>query len=221
MQGYLHFELIEPCRQIEVGEKFTLRLAVTCPSERQYPMAIVSIHSDPANRIDVDTSMLPRELVLRPAEVCTLAVDVTFRDAGMTDTNRIDVEMKPIGGPDYLGKILPLPAHPIRVVPSLAKELDFKVERICQYGSAVKVEIDLKYNGTHDLTDVEWTFGPSQQVRSGVTRRRLPLIKEGNRFADEMVIVGDRIEIDLSATCQKERIRIQKKESIPTMAEIE
>jgi len=221
MPAYLLTELIEPSRQVPVGEKFTLRMTVTCPPDRSFAMAIRSLQTSNQKRVGLDTSMIPRELILQPGEVCTLAVDVTFHDAGLQDTNLIEMQIDPVNGPDHLRKVLSLPSHQIRVVPSLTKVLDVSVARICQYGAAVKLEIAMKYYGEHELKDVEWTMGPENQVRSGVTRRRFPLMKQVARFCDEMVMLGSEIDINFAATCQGERIQIQRTLKIPEKAEID
>ncbi len=206
---------------VPAGEQVWLQVVVECANSMPCPVIIPPIRHKKRDLVDVDESMVPKDLQLLPGEVCVITVGLRFRCAGMSNLNDILIEVNPVcRSIDFDNHLLEIPSNLFRVLPSLAKEISFTVSRICQYGSAVKVELEVVHCGTSDLSGVEWKVGPADRIRSGVTHRRLAGMKQDDKYRYEMVLTGKEIEIEASAICQGERVACQQLLTIPDSSQI-
>ena len=209
--SYFKIDVPKPWDSVPAEEQVWLQVVIACEKSLPCAVAIPAIQHKKRDSVDVDVSMVPRDLRLLPGEVCVLTIGFRFRLAGTSDLSDIIIQVNPDeGSNDFEAQLIKLPAHSFRVVPSLAKEIRVSVARICQYEAAVKVEVEIEHHGSSELRDVEWIIGPEDRIRSGVTRRRLLAMQPGVKLRYEMVVVGKQIEIDITAKCQGERVSTQQ-----------
>jgi|GEM_PF-3434941 len=206
--------LIEPPPQASLGRRFVLRAEIASPGGKQDAVRVHGFKVLDGRRADIDTSMVPRELTLSAGERCLVSFDVAIHEPGSFNTSVIEFQVSPINGPDHLRTLLLLPAHEIRVLPALIDEIEITSTRICSYGTAAKIEIQLRHVGTFALSHVEWELTPADRIRAGITHRRLSSLNCGEILRDELVVTGDRLDVRLKATCNGERVEISRTLSV-------
>jgi len=203
----LDIQVEELGEYLQAGEKKTVRVTVIAPASNVYPVRVTPVDTIPDNNVELDTSMLPSNLILNPGDTCILGLDITFTEPGRVTLEEIELQTVPIGGPDYLSERISLGAIGCNVLPSLARQLAITTRLICRYGEAVKVAIDLEHKGADELHMVMVSVGPTERLRSGVTRRVYDKMSLGRKESNEFVVVGENIDVDVQATWREEQLR--------------
>ena len=211
-------EATERWDKIPAGDTIPLRVTVSRPANQHDAVFIPANglrHQSQALRIATD--LLTREVELRPGESFTVEISVRFDVCGLEDLSRFSIVVKPSWAnsiADY--QLVPLPAHPFRVVPSLDRAVDVQVTRICKYDNAEKVEVVVLNQSSSDMTDVELTIGPSDSVRAGPLRRREPRLRPKQEIRFDLVVTCETIEFTLAATIDGERVESKRSLAMPS-----
>ncbi len=211
-------EVPEPRATAQVGEATTIRLLIRRPADQLGAVTIPAIRPINATRIEVDADLMQQELTISPGEVYTLSLDVRFRDPGPANLNELLIQANPQRShSDAERELIPLPAQPVRVVPSLRREIKVEVVRICGYDAkGVKVELRARHIGTTHWRDFEISVGPPDRVRAGITLRREAEFRPGQSTTYEVVGTGGSLEIGLAAHAPDgQRVEDRQSHEIP------
>jgi hypothetical protein len=199
-------EVQDPWDRIPAEESVLLRLVIHRPAHHSGPVIIPFVSHADSKRVHINTDLFNQAVTLRPGENLVLTLGVSFRSTG--PANLCDFYVQANNPADQnLNTLVRLPERPVRVLPSLARQIEVRVERICAYDDGVKVEVFLKNKGPTIWDDFQVEVGPARQVRAGVVRHRRAKLepnKPPERF--EIVLKGDAVELTLAATAEGERI---------------
>jgi hypothetical protein len=205
-------ELPDAPDAIAVGEFVPLRLVIRRPADRRDAVTIPYVNHRDHGRAIVNTDLFQREVSLHPGENYVLTLNVQFQVTGPANLSEFYVQVNPATGRPILMR---LPDHPLRVVPSLQRNLATRVERICGYEQGVKVEVLLENRGETDWDDLEVTVGPINRVRAGLTCHRRPKFLRREKESFEVVLDGEAVELSLAATADGQRATEQRSLPFP------
>jgi hypothetical protein len=197
---------------VPVGEFVPLRLMIRRPADRRDAVTIPYVnHRDPGRAI-VNTDLFQREASLHPGESYVLTLNVQFRSTGPANLSEFYVQVNPATGRPILMR---LPDRPLRVVPSLQRNLETRVERICGYEQGVKVEVLLANTGEAEWDDLEVVVGPAERVRAGLTCHRRPRLGPRQQESFEVVLDSEAVELSLAATANGQRATEHRSLPVP------
>jgi hypothetical protein len=217
MTPLLAIDVIDPPDQVPAGEVIAVRLTVRRPPDQPGAVALGGVRSRDEARAAVNTDLLERGLVLGPGDEYTLTLAVRFATPGPADLRDFLVQANPVDQPEYERQLVPLPARPLRVVPSIDRQVAVSVARICAYDQGVKVEVAVGNVGDEEWRDLELAVGPGGAVRAGVTRRRISSLPPGerDRLTFELVVSGQVIEFALAGTSAGQRVEGRRIVPVP------
>ena len=186
---------------VPAGELVTLRVVVTrgidAAGAVELPAGGVTCRRA---GVEVTTDLFTEAVTLRPGDAVALAVGVRFPAPGDYDLADFGLQVNPVGGADRDRDVVPLPARPVRVTPSLARSVAVEVARVCGYDGAVKVAVTVRNTSAADLTDFELTVGPADAVRAGPVRRGRGRLAAGAVDQFDLVVATHAVEFDITAT---------------------
>jgi hypothetical protein len=93
--------------------------------------------------------------------------------------------------------------------------VETRVERICGYEQAAKLEVLLRHVGETSWDDLEVAVGPVGQVRAGVTRHRKGPFLPSQQEQFEVVIDGNSFELSLAGTAGEDRVEDRRSFPVP------
>jgi hypothetical protein len=200
--------------RIPAGEFVPLRLVIHRAADHAGAVTIPFVNHPDTNRVSLNTDLFQREVTLQPGESYTLTIGARYHSPGPANLAEFYVQVNPAGGQPTL---VPLPERAIRVVPSLSRQVETIVDRICGYDQGVKLEVRIRHVGETPWDDLEISIGPQEFVRAGVTRHRKPILKPGQKDQFEVVIDGGAIELSLAATGDGERVEDHRVIPVPAV----
>jgi hypothetical protein len=198
--------------RIPANEFVPLPLVIRRPADQTGPVTLAFVNHADAKRVTLNTDLFQRDVSLRPGESYALTLDVQFHSPGRVNLSEVYVEVKPAVGDSTLVR---LPARDVQVVPSLTRQLDAKVERICTYDSSSKLEVSLQHVGETVWTDMEIGVGPAGRLRAGVACHRWPEFRRDQCKRFEIVVDGDTVELTLAGTADGERVTGRRSLLVP------
>jgi hypothetical protein len=205
-------ELPDTRDRIPAGEFVPLRLVIRRPADQAGPVTIPYVnHRDP-KRVSLNTELFQREVTLGPGECHVLTLSVRFHSHGPANLSDFYVQVNPPSGHPTL---VYLPDRPVRVVPSLARQVETKLERICGYEQGAKLEVLLRHVGETPWGDLEVVVGPAEHVRAGVTHLRRLTFEPQREEPFEVVIDGNAVELCLAGTAGEDRVEDRRSFPIP------
>jgi hypothetical protein len=201
---------------IPAGEFVPLRLLILRPPDRRDAVTIPYVnHRDPS-RVIVHTDLFQREVSLHPGESYVLTLNAQFQATGPANLSDFYVQVNPAKGRPILVR---LPDRPLRVVPSMQRHLQTRVERICGYEQGVKLELFLENKGETAWDDLEVAVGPVERVQAGLTCHRRPKFAPRQQECFEVVFDGEAVELSLAATACGERVTERRCLPVPAAHE--
>jgi hypothetical protein len=198
--------------RIPAGDFAPLRLVIHRPPHQDGAVTIPFVNHPDAGRVSLNTDLFQREVTLHPGESYTLTVGARFHFPGPANLSEFYVQVNPAAGQPTLVR---LPDRPVRVVPSLSRQVETKVDRICGYDQGVKLELLLRHAGDTPWGDLEIVVGPAGRVQAGMTRHRRPVLEPGQQERFEVVVDGEAIELSLAGTAGGERVEDRRLLPIP------
>jgi hypothetical protein len=205
-------EVPDACDCVPAGELVPLRLLIHRPADRDGAVTVPFVSHRDAGRVSLDAELLQREVTLGPGESYALTLGARFHSPGRANLSEFYVQVNPTVGRPAL---VPLPDRPVRVVPSLSRQVETTVERICGYAQGVKLEVQVRHAGEDPWADLEIAVGPADRVRAGVTRHRRAALVPGQQERFEVVLDGDALELSLAGTACGERVQDRRLLPVP------
>ncbi|OWK46693.1 hypothetical protein [Fimbriiglobus ruber] len=216
MQPHVTIDVPDRWESVPVGEVVSLRLLIERPADRVGTVRIRGVRHRDESVVSLNTDLLPRDVTLSPGDRFALSVGVRFATPGSHNLSRMLVQVDPVDDSTGVGnQLVPLPAHPFQVVPSIEREVAITLARICRYDDGVKVEVTVHHTGATDWQAFELSAGPEQRVRSGVTRHHKPVLRPGDRTTFELIVGGESVEFGTSGTTGGVRVDGRRTLAIP------
>jgi hypothetical protein len=210
----VRIEHVEPPDSVSDGQSVWVRVVVTRPANEKGAVVLPAGGLRSRSAV-VNTDLFTQDVRLAPGETVTLSAGVRFELPRQADLSELSLQVNPEAGDN---EIIRLPAHPVRVVPSLER-LAVAVERVCGYDDAVKVEVVVTNKSADPFTDVELVIHPADAVRAGPLRRRLLNLAPDQSDRFELVLTQPTVELALAATVGGERAEDRRRFDVPTEGE--
>ncbi len=211
--GPVRIEVADAWDCIPAGDFVPLRLVIHRPTDHDGAVTIPFVNHPDANRVSLNTDLFQREVTLLPGESYTLTLGVRFHSPGPANLAEFYVQVNPANEQPTL---VHLPDRPVRVVPSLSRQVKTKVERICEYDQGVKLEVLVRHVGETPWSNMEIAVGPPGRVRAGVTCHKRPILEPGQQEQFEVVIDGQELELSLAGTADGERVEDRRAMPVPS-----
>ncbi len=109
-------------------------------------------------------------------------------------------------GLDTAARRIQIPTPPLRVVPSLLKEIEVTTESICTYEHGTKVDVTITHIGRTRFDDLRLTVGPTTALHAGVSDQRRPAFVHGEKIKFTTVISSEEITLELDANVSGESV---------------
>src|SRR5262249_9456489 len=143
-------EVPDACDRVPAGDYVPLRLVIHRPADQDGAVTIPFVNHPDAARVTLNTDLFQREVTLRPGESCVLTLGACFSRPGPANLSDFYVQVNPAAGQPTLVR---LPERAVRVVPSLSRQVQTTVNRICQYDQGVKLEVLVRHAGDTPWAD--------------------------------------------------------------------
>jgi hypothetical protein len=205
--------------RVPAGEFVPLRLVVRRPADQSGPVIIPHIRSRDEQRVAMNTDLFQDDVELKPGESCALTVGVRFNTAGPANLNDFFLQVNPVlARSESERQLVPLPSRPVLVFPSLARQVDVKLVRICGYDQGVKLELTVKHIGHTSWEDFEISVGPADTIRAGLTCHQRPTFQRSRdgKITFDIVTSGQAVDVTLAGTADGERIEDRRSLPVPT-----
>src|SRR5262249_11088147 len=161
-----HMSAVEPPLKISLdadnsralaGDWFAVRLHLERPAHLPDRVCLRNVTCSD-NEVQVDGDLLHRDVKIAPGESyrLTLYLKVARPKA---------VAWGPLGvGRPGFGDLFPPPSQLVTFRPSLAREITVRVEPICSYRAATKVQLTLKHEGQTVFHNLRATLLPDEAL---------------------------------------------------------
>ena len=193
----VEIEVIDPPTWAAAGEPVAVGFLVRRPADRTGPAVLRQVAAGPGTPAEVDADLFERDVEVHPGEAYRCTVRVTFTRPGPADLGSLFVQAAD-PSPDRSALVW-LPTSPVRVVPSLAREVAVRVTRVCGYELGTKVEVELAHRGSTRFAGFRAAVGPAGRVRAGVCEHARPTFDPGDVLRFDAVVAGPEVEVVLDA----------------------
>ena len=207
-------ELIDPPDDVPAGETVPLRFRVARSAD-ELAAAVIPAEGVLHPSAEFDADLISDDIVLHPGEVTSVTVGVRLPTPGVADWSAFEVQVNTPDGVSRDGTLVPLPARPFRVVPSLDRGLELALTRVCTYGVAVKVEVVARNASAHDITSLELAAGPAAAVRTGPLKKCVAKLRPGDEVRFDLVVAAPEVEFAIAALIGGERVEGRRARAVP------
>lgn len=195
----IEIELIDPPDRAFVGQPAAIGLVVRRPTDCTGPVVLQQIGCRDGSLAVLDADLFERDVAVGPGEAYRCTVRATFARPGVHAADQFFVQAG-------AGPLVPLPAHPVQVVESLARQIHIRVGRVCGYDLGTKVEVELTHGGTTTFTDFRVAAGPAGRVRAGLAEHYRTAFAPGDRLRFDAVVAGTNLELTLDGSAAGESV---------------
>lgn len=194
-------ELLNPLNRVNVDEPVPFQLVIRCPPKGASTV-LRSITSRDRSLAELDSDLFERDLTIHPGEIYRCTVVAIFHKTGSIPTPLFVVS----AGLDTANRRVEIPTPPMRVVPSLLREVTVKTESICTYDHGTKVDVTIAHVGRTRFEGLRLTVGPASAVQAGVSDQRRPTFAPGDSIKFTTVVSANAITLELDASVGGESI---------------
>jgi hypothetical protein len=219
MNELLLIEIANRRERFFLDEATLLRVVFTRPPTSSVA-AIIPANSVRYHGARLETDLLMQDIRLNPGDRFTLSLNVRFTEVGDSNFDRFSIQVNPATNNETDRAIQRFPSYPFQVVPSLSRTLASKIERVCSYDDAVKVELCLTNQHSSEIRDIEWTCENPERIRVGPLRRTFSRLGPGEETRFDLVVTADEVRFRLDATIDGNPVEQLRLLPVPTSSTI-
>jgi hypothetical protein len=210
----LEVGLPEPCEKGYAGEWLPLKVLLQRPGDADTAVYVKRASCRDAD-VQLNTDLMQGDLEIRPGEAHVLTVPVCVPTPRLFDLSAVVFQVARRG---EVGELVSLPNKPLRIEPAIGDEVKVDLKSLCRYAEGTKAQVTLSHKGRTHFDDFTVTLGPESAVAAGKRVLRRSALAPGDEERFEVVVGGDRLDIDLNGKVDGLAATAQLSRPVPRIA---